>query len=139
MCSHMDDFFNGGSTEFEKGVVEKLKERMGVESKETVKFKYIGVKIRHKKGKVVMSQRQCSRSMKEVPRRRFKGERELEEEEQSLYGSIKGQLIWLVQHSRPNLAVWESLGSKKLQKARTTNMRSDQTCGRICCEQRMKL
>ena len=51
------------------------------------------------------------------------GKRELEEEEQSLYRLIIGQLNWLVQHSRPDLAVGVSVGIKKLQRARITDMR----------------
>ena len=43
------------------------------------------------------------------------GKRELEEEEQSLYRLIIGQLNWLVHHSRPDLAVGVSVGIKKLQ------------------------
>ena len=67
---------------------------------------------------MVMSQRCYSSTMREVPRWRFKGERELGEEKQSLYQSIIGHLNWLVQHSRTDLAVGVNVGSKKLQGVR---------------------
>ena len=61
--------------------------------------------------------------MREVPKWRFRVERELKEKEKSLYRSIIGQLNWLVQHSRPDLAVGVSVGRKNLQRARATDMR----------------
>ena len=58
--------------------------------REIGKLKYIGVEIRQANDKVVMGQRQYSKSMRDVPKWRFKGERELEDEEQSLCRSIIG-------------------------------------------------
>ena len=46
-------------------------------------------------------------------------ERELSDSEQSIYRSMN----WLVQHTRPDLAVGVSLASKKLQGAKTGGRR----------------
>ena len=123
MCSHVNGFIYRGNKEFEEEVVGRLKERLKEGSEEVGDFKYIGVEIRQEKDKIVMSQRKYSMSMREVPKWRFRGDRKLEKEEQSMYRSIIGQLNWLVQHSRPDLAVGMSLGSKRLQGARASDMR----------------
>ena len=84
---------------------------------------FLGVWIRQKKEEVVMSQRNYSRGIREVARWKFRGERELSENEQSIYQLMIGQLNWLVQYTRSDLAVGVSLASKKLQGANTTDMR----------------
>ena len=47
----------------------------------------------------------------------------MSDNEQPIYRSMIGQLNWLVQHTRPNLVLDISLASKKLQGAKTADMR----------------
>ena len=79
-------------------MIEKLKEKLEVGCEEKVNFKYIGVRVNQERDRVMLSQEHYSRGVKEVEMWRFKGDRTLDKEEQSLYRSVLGQLNWLVQH-----------------------------------------
>ena len=123
MCTHVDDFFYGGNELFTRSVIGKLKERLEVGCEEEVNFKYIGVRVNQERDRVVLSQEHYSAGVKEVEAWRFRGDRTLDMKEQSLYRSILGQLNWLVQHTRPDLAVGVSMASRKMQVAKTGDMR----------------
>ena len=49
-------FFYGGDVGFERDVVERLRERLEVGCEKKVSFKYIGVSIRQRGERVMMSQ-----------------------------------------------------------------------------------
>ena len=70
-----------------------------------------------------MSHSHYSRRIKELENWHFRRERRLSEREQSMYQSLLGQLNWLVQHTRPDLAVGVSMASRKLEAANAGAMR----------------
>ena len=45
LCSHVDDFFYGGTETFKREVIGRLRETLEVGSNEKTKFRYIGVEL----------------------------------------------------------------------------------------------
>ena len=45
MCVHIDDLCYGGNEEFNKKVLNKIREKLKIETEEYGKFKYIGIDI----------------------------------------------------------------------------------------------
>ena len=111
LCSHVDDFFFGGTEKFHKEIIGELKKRLEVGSQETESFRYIGVELRQEKGGVLMEQRRYIEGIKNI-KRNYLGDRRLSGEEETVLRSLLGQLNWTVQHTRPDLACGVSLAGQ---------------------------
>lgn len=87
------------------------------------KFKYIGLNIEQKNMEIFIVQQDYTKRILPPDRKSFKIERKLTEKEQTLYRSLIGQLNWLAQHTRPDIAYDVSKFSKKCKQAMATDMR----------------
>ena len=56
ICFHVDDFIWGGSINFEKQIINVLKETFSVSSQESEPFKYLGVYIDQKNDVITLHQ-----------------------------------------------------------------------------------
>ena len=123
LCSHVDDFCFGGTVKFNEGIISKLAEKLKVGEREKKEFKYIGVKISQEKETLWLDQESYVRSIQIPEVKRFRIERRLTDSELKEYRSLVGQINWLAQQTRPDLAYEVSDLSAGFQEAFTKDMR----------------
>ena len=66
ICCHVDDFFWGGTNNFEKTVIQKLNESFVTSPEELESFKYLGLNIVQKNDCVYLDQKLYIEELKEV-------------------------------------------------------------------------
>ena len=107
VCIHVDDIFWAGTSRFSEHVIKSIHVEFRVGSESAGTFKYIGLKIEGRVSSIVLSQYDYVNNLKEVSlsaerkmcRSSSLGTRELEE-----YRGVVGQLIWLANQTRPEIA-----------------------------------
>ena len=107
ICIHVDDIFWAGTSRFSEHVIKSIHVEFRVGSESAGTFKYIGLEIEGRVSSIVLSQHDYVNNLKEVSlsaerkmcRSSSLGTRELEE-----YRGVVGQLIWLANQTRPEIA-----------------------------------
>ena len=66
ICCHVDDFFWGGTNDFEKTVIQKLKESFVISPEELESFKYLGLNIVQKNDFIYLDQKLHIEELKEA-------------------------------------------------------------------------
>ena len=123
LCTHVDDFIYGGNSQFEGSVMKILRTRLEIGLEQEKKFKYIGIEVEANHDTVSLSQAGYVQKMKIPERKRFLKDREMNSEEQTAYRSLVGQLNWLAQQTRPDIAYDVSERSQKCKGATASDMR----------------
>ena len=123
LCTHVDDFCFGGTEEFMKEVIGKMKEKLKVGEEELGNFKYIGVMVRQDDRGIVLDQMKYLETVVEPEGRMYQGVRVLKERELTEYRSVTGQLNWVALHTMPELAYDVSDLSKGFKEGTTQDMR----------------
>ena len=123
MCTHVDDFCYGGNEFFEREVIGKMRKSLRVGSEEVRSFKYIGICIEQKMGEIMMDQQKYTLGIENIEKN-FSGEnKKLTEEELTEYRSIIGQMNWVAQHTRPDMAFQVSDLSRKFKDGKEEDMK----------------
>ena len=122
LCSHVDDFCFGGDQYFHSNVMGKLAKMLKVGETEKETFKYIGVNIVQEGGKIWLDQDKYMGKI-EVPDKIAGRERQMSAEELTKYRSSVGQINWVAQHTRPDLAFEVSDLSRAFQGGTIENMK----------------
>ena len=104
MCTHVDDFCFGGTSVFQKKVIDALKKTLKVGEEEISAFKYIGVNIQQEGNTLWLDQQKYIDGIKIPEERRYKEKRMLDRKEMKLYRSLIGQMNWVSQHTRPDMS-----------------------------------
>ena len=107
MCVHVDDFLYSGTEDFEKAVIEKLREEFLVGSSASGSLKYLGLNIMPNKDGISVDQIQYASSLEMVDisyTRAMQKNSELNEDEKRGYRALIGQLSWISTHTRPDIA-----------------------------------
>ena len=107
ICMHVDDIFWAGTAKFNSSVIGSIHNEFRVGSGSTGMFKYIGLQIAECETNVKMSQHDYVSTLREIPldskrkssRSSFLTTNELEE-----FRVAVGQLIWLANQTRPDVA-----------------------------------
>src|SRR5215469_9827209 len=123
MCIHVDDFCYGGEESFMNGVVKRIKDRLEVGSEGEKKFLFLGVNLEDDGENIKIDQLNYINRVDNGDKKRFKGNRSLEEEEMTMYRSILGKLNWMCQHTRPDIAFEVSKLSQENRGTTSDNMR----------------
>ena len=123
LCTHVDDFCFGGTEEFMKEVIGKMKEKLKVGEEELGNFKYIRVMVRQDDRGIVLDQMKYLETVVEPEGRMYQGVRVLKERELTEYRSVTGQLNWVALHTMPELAYDVSDLSKGFKEGTTQDMR----------------
>ena len=124
ICCHVDDFLHSGGRYFET-LIRKLRKRFYAGKVEEKCFKYIGFKVKQKENVIILDQSDYMNNINHPvldPRRTANKADILNNEEQSLYRQIVGQINWAVQGSRPDLAFEMIAASTKLKQASVADL-----------------
>ena len=116
--SHVDDFLIAGNEEFQKKIIQAIKEKFNISKHELGMFAYVGLEVNQSPQGILISQRQCLSKITPAEFNQTKKGRALSESEIKKYRSLLGKLTWLVTQTRPDhkVAVLDaSLQTKQLK------------------------
>lgn len=105
IVSHVDDFLYGGTLEFNDKVIKPLVERYKASRQVAGRFQYVGLSVEQCQSLIKVEQNKYAHdlSVEGIPLN--KGEdRELNSEEYTTFRKLVGQINWLVNGTRPDLA-----------------------------------
>ena len=120
----MDDFLNAGDQYFEIHM-NKLRTRFYAGKIEEKMFKYIGFTLKQIENGIVLDQSDYVNKMKNIiidPVRASEKNEPLNEDEQTSYRQLIGQLNWAVQGSRPDMAFATIEMSTKLKQGKVCDL-----------------
>ena len=107
ICCHVDDFYWGGTKDFEKYVIDVLRKTFKTSHEEYENFKYLGVFIQQKNDCIYLDQQKYIDDLEEVhinkDRRMSKGSPLNIIEARQLRG-LAGQLNWASSQTRPDMS-----------------------------------
>ena len=124
ICCHVDDFLHAGDQYFEIHM-NKLRTRFYAGKIEEKMFKYIGFTLKQFENGIVLDQSDYVNKMKNIiidPVRASVKNEPLNEDEQTSYRQLIGQLNWAVHGSRPDMAFATIEMSTKLKQAKVCDL-----------------
>ena len=102
---HVDDFQGAGTTDFFRGVMDKICLKFKISKREKENFKYTGVNVRKIGNEIVLDQNDYAESLKEIKvDPKDDNKRALTREEYKEFRGATGKLNWLAEMTRPDLA-----------------------------------
>ena len=104
MCSHVDDFFWGGTLAFKEQVIDRVKRRFEVSHEESSSFNYLGSQYEQYPETTLAHQQNYIDSMDLIPVKREDKNSELNRKEKRLLMGVAGQLNWVVSQTQPDIA-----------------------------------
>ena len=108
LVSHVDDFLHGGSENFKRNIIEKLRQTFLMGSTESEKFRYVGFDIQQSEESIVIDQTDFAEEKIEIfdvgPERAKHSENNLTDAEKSTLRKVAGKIGWLARGTRPDLA-----------------------------------
>ena len=107
VCIHVDDFFWGGTDNFEKHIILKLEKDFLIGATDSGQFKYVGINIKQEIDGISLDQESYIKSLNQVEisqKRSQRKEMPLNEEETHQYRSVVGQLNWIGTQTRPDIS-----------------------------------
>ena len=115
LLCHVDDMIFGGTVEFHKNVIEKLKFIFKFGAEESNAFKYVGIEISQNDDySINIQQLNYIQSIEEIPIRKQPKDDVLIDKEKTLCRRIVGQLNWIAGISRPDVSFYICEASTKL-------------------------
>merc|ERR1712115_174233 len=123
--SHVDDFTIAGDTDFVKRIVTGIKERFIVSKVEEDKFRFTGLDVKAKNGRIEISMEDYADSVEEIKeiRKADRNER-LTTAELKEYRKYTGKISWLSQGTRPDLSYSALNLAKKNNNAVISDLRN---------------
>ena len=107
VCTHVDDFFYGGTDEFCDSLMKKIKSVFLLSSESCRTFKYVGFNVLQHNDKVIYDQKDYLKNITPIKinkNREMMKDEYLNNEEQGEMKRRCGQLNWLSTHTRPDIA-----------------------------------
>ena len=107
LASHVDDFACCGTRQWERDVLQRVKEKFKISSEAHGSFKYIGLEVTQNEHGVFLHQDKYVKSVQSATistERKKHKEDELSEEEKTVLSSISGKLLWASTQTRPDIA-----------------------------------
>ena len=118
ISSHVDDFNIAGNDDFIKTVTEKIKNDLDISKIEDDEFRFTGIDVKQKNGRIEISMEDYAKSLKPIEVREGKSDEKLTREEMKVLRKYVGKLNWLATNTRPDLSIY-ALGLAKKQKDAT--------------------
>ena len=105
LCSHVDDFFSGGSVQFKDKVIQQIHSKFLVTHEESTAFVYLGLEMKQLSNEIHLQQSSYIKSITPIctQRGRHKTDKITEEESHQLRG-LAGQFNWVANQTRPDTA-----------------------------------
>ena len=125
ICIYVDDFLWSGTENFEKQVINKLKEKFLIGSSASITFTYVGLSIKSYSDGITIDQTQYISSLNTIPvskDRISQKKSQLLESEIVAYRALVGQLNWVATHTRPDIAFETCELSVSLKKGTMTDL-----------------
>ena len=121
---HVDDFLFGGTKEFHRTIINKLRSTFAVGSEENTGMKYLGLHIHEDKDSIVLSAGDYSLSCKEIslPMNDPQKDVRLSCDEKTLLKQLSGQLNWITTQCRPDMAFENCLIGNSIKHASTKDI-----------------
>ena len=124
ICCHVDDFLHAGDKYFER-LMEKVRRRFYAGKVEEKTFKYIGFQVKQMENMVILDHSDYIEKVKNKtldPERASHKNEPLDEQEQTNFRQLIGQLNWAVQGSRPDMAFEMISMSTKLKQGKVEDL-----------------
>merc|ERR1712243_317967 len=103
--SHVDDFTIAGTQEFVQQIVAGIEEKFTVSKVEEDNFRFTGLDVKTKDGKIEVSMEDYAESIQEITEiRKANRNEELTKPELKEYRKYTGKISWLAQGTRPDLS-----------------------------------
>ena len=103
---HVDDLLYGGSERFHKRIIDSFMKMFTVGSKEDTDFIYVGWHMKQSRHSITVSQDNYIKKVENPDMGAYKrrdGEEMLQDEEQSHFRKLVGNINWLAMNTRPDL------------------------------------
>ena len=128
VMTHVDDMLHGsGGSEFEKNVMQPLRERFKFGKEEEDEFDYIGLHVSKKGDAIAVNQDKYLATL-EVPDiselRHLQGEDILSEEFLKIFRETIGKIGWMTSTSRPDLVYEKVILNTKVGKASVNDLKA---------------
>ena len=106
LISHVDDFLFGGNIHFNKEIVPTIRSTFSIGLEETGSMKYLGLQIDQNTEHISLGIKEYKRELEEIDTTNFGSDktRTLEPKEITLLRSKIGQINWITNQSRPDMA-----------------------------------
>ena len=107
MGVHVDDFLDGGSKEFQKNVLQPLKEKFTLSMEVEGNFLYTGLEINQKRDCLELSQNAYIDELVKIPIDRARvsdNKLPINKREYKELRSVCGQMLWVCSQTRPDMA-----------------------------------
>merc|ERR1712177_119746 len=125
ISSHVDDFTIAGTTEFVKRIVTGIQERFTVSKVEEGNFRFTGLDVKTKNGKIEISMEDYAKSIKKIKEiRKADINEKLTTAELKEYRKYTGKISWLSQGTRPDLSYSTLNLAKKNNNAVISDLRN---------------
>merc|ERR1711954_505073 len=125
ILSHVDDFTIAGNTDFVKRIVTGIKERFTVSKVEEDNFRFTGLDVKTKNGKIEISMKDYADSIKEIKEiRKADRNEKLTTAELKEYRKYTGIILLLSQGTRPDLSYSTLNLAKKNNNAVISDLRN---------------
>ena len=125
ILSHVDDFTIAGTLEFVKRIVTGIQERFTVSKVEEDNFRFTGLDVKTKNGKIEISMEDYAESIKEIKEiRKASRNEKLTNAELKEYRKYTGKISWLAQGTRPDLSYSTLNLAKKNNNAVISDLRN---------------
>ena len=125
LCSHVDDFFYGGTEEFKSAVIDKIKEKFSISQENVDAFVYLGLQIKQDENEIRVNQQHYIDSLDYIYIDTNKSNSTvLNDEEKRKLRCAAGQLNWVTSQTRPDLAYDSCLACVSLKDATMKDVRS---------------
>ena len=123
ISSHVDDFNLAGNEEFIEMVTEKIKNALDISKIEDGEFRFTGIDVKEKDGRIELSMEDYAKSLEIVKIRDGKQDELLTREEMRVLRKYVGKINWLAANTRPDIAIYALDLAKKQKKATLKDLR----------------
>merc|ERR1712163_38431 len=125
ILSHVDDFTIAGTQEFVQRIVAGIEEKFTVSKVEEDNFRFTGLDVKTKDGKIDVSMEDYAESIQEVTEiRKANRNEKLTKPELKEYRKYTGKISWLAQGTRPDLSYSALDLAKRNNKATISDLRN---------------
>ena len=125
LACHVDDFLWGGTDYFEKNVIDLVRREFVVGKEEESSFKYVGINIQSKDGKILYDQNFYAKNLEYIilsKARSVQKDSNISELERTQMRTKIGQLLWLGRQSRPDILFDTCVLAAKVKDAKVRDL-----------------
>ena len=107
LVTHVDDFIFGGTDEWKNSVIGAIRKKFKISSSNSGSFKFLGLAVEQDEDEIVISQAKYISEIKPITvtaNRKKDIDALLTTEERKQLKVLSGQMLWVTNHTRPDLS-----------------------------------